>query len=331
MKILFRVDAGEGIGLGHFARSVSLANELKHRGHLIDFVCKESNFWKEKIDSGFPYPVSVLHKGNNEINFLKDKGYDLLYVDGNINYSLEESEGIKKYVPICMYQNLSDAKVFADVYILPSIHQNSNFFQDFENSTKVFQGLSYFTFNESLYSLKSIEVCSEITKIGVVTGGSDPRNILSGVYKLVENLESLDGIKFDFFLGESYLHKGSMPKSSVYRRFIPFDYRTITTCDLVICAFGVSTYEMMALGIPIISVGHQQSTSEAAQYLADQTESILHLGLYDQLSKASLQSAIDKMRKEQVRKFYSKKARGVVDLKGVSRVADIIESNFNAK
>lgn len=330
MNILFRVDAGDGIGLGHFARSVALAHELKQRGHFIHFVCKKSAFWTEKINSGFPWKVSFLDETNQETALVQKEEFDLLYVDGNISYSAEESAQIKRNVPICMYQNLTDAKVFADVYILPSIHQGDRFFEDFEPSTKVYQGLSYFTFNQSLYSLRSVEVHAKLKRIGVVSGGSDPKNILVGVYQLINQLRDLDSLNFVFFVGESYLHPKSLPTSTPLRSFVPFDYTSITSCDLVICAFGVSTYEMMALGIPVISVGHQQSTSEAAQYLADHTGSIYHLGLYDDVQGADIQSAIEKLSNEQVRKSYREKAKAVVDLNGIQRVVKIIETHFNA-
>lgn len=331
MKILFRVDAGDGIGLGHFARSVALANQLNQKGHDIYFVCQKSKFWISKIQSGFPWEVFFLEADKKEKELLKEGGFDLLYVDGNIAYTLQEVESIKEHVPICMYQNLTDSRVFADVFILPSIHQSNSFFEEFNPLTKVYQGLSYFTFNESLCSIKPISIKPQIQKIGVIAGGSDPKNILLTISQLIEESTEFGDIIFHFYFGESYLFKEKIPKNTSKSHFVSFDYDAILTCDLVICAFGVTTYELLALGIPTISLGHQESTSIAGKYLSENTQALLHLGLIDDLEGSSLCLAIHKMKSREVRKRYSEKAKSIVDLQGVNRVVELIESNFHAK
>lgn len=331
MKVLFRLDAGDEIGLGHFFRSVALARGLTNRGHQVFFTCKETHFWNQKIQEGFEWSVYFLNSERSETKLIDDLKCQLLFVDGNIEYSFENASKIKSLVPIIMYQNLTNSRVFADVYILPSIHQDGKFISKFNSTTKVYQGLEYFTFNERLYKFPSVRLNKNIRKIGVTSGGSDPRNVLIKVYDLVKNIENLHDFEFIFFFGENYLHHDKLPQNNSLCQFVSFNYHEILKCDLVISAFGVSSYELMALGMPIITLGHQESTSQAAEVLSNYTQSFMHLGIIDDLEESKIEDAISLMNSFETRVSNSERSIKFLDLNGIDRVVDIIENNYYAE
>lgn len=156
MKILFRVDAGGEVGLGHYYRSIALANKLAEKGHKIYFVHMASRFWSNEKSNNIPFQTFEVNslKHCNELSVIKEYSIDILYVDGIIEYNKQYMNQIKSYVKIVFYQNLSNSRSFSDIFILPSIHQKKEFFLDFGKRTQVYQGLKYFTFHDKVTSLK---------------------------------------------------------------------------------------------------------------------------------------------------------------------------------
>lgn len=331
MKILFRVDAGEEIGLGHYYRSIALANELELKGHHISFICTYSDFWKQTIEEGFSKPVFFLQTNGCEYEIISKHSFDALFVDGNIVYTIDEATKIKELVPLIMYQNLTESRFYADIYILPSIHQNASFFVNFSSKTKIFKGLQYFTFNEKIKTQKINRISREVSSIAITTGGSDPNNVLLSLYKLISIKNQFQDIQFTFFYGKNFMHKELIPDDVQNFDFKEFDMANIVKSDLVISAFGVTSYELLALGIPLICIGHQKSTADASDYLAEYSETFISLGIYNTLTSTKLNNTIKSLLGYDARKEFSKKAKILLDFKGVNRVANIIEKKSHER
>lgn len=331
-KILFRVDAGGKVGLGHFYRSYSLAKALTKSNFEIKFVYIKSSFWSDVIKT-FEFDTFALSADNaNEemVDLCVKEQVDILYVDGIISFLKENLDRLPKRCKVVFYQNISDSKHLSDVYILPSIHQTVSFFKKFDNQkTQIFQGLKYFTFNEKISKLpvKEVQLKSEVNKIGIICGGSDPKNVMMTLYKLID-FEKNKNISFSFFYGVNYMHKNTLPSKEIKNvSFLPFEMHQINSCDFLIAAFGVSTYEFMALGMPIISLGHQKSNAEASKVLSNETKSVYHLGVIDELTKKEVNFAIQTLvNNSEKRKLLSDNSKKNIDLKGIERIKKIIES-----
>ena len=329
-KILFRVDAGEKVGLGHFFRSYNLAQALAENAYSVTFVHAKSTFWNSIENFQFPHIELNGHNINNEtINICLDRQYDLLYVDSILDFEAKSFNKLKNSTKVIFYQNLSESRHLADVYILPSIHQQESYFLKFDKlKTQIYQGLEYFTFNAKLDKLvpKQINLNTDISEIGIICGGSDPRNVTGKLYDLIDFLK-WKNIVFNFYLGENYMHINSIPQTHYKNvNFLPYDMSLIHNNDLLIAAFGVSTYEFMALGMPIISIGHQESNTNASKVLKEKTDAIYHLGLIDLLESDILNRTIDKFVGDRtIRKLLSEKSKAILDLKGIERIVKIIE------
>jgi spore coat polysaccharide biosynthesis predicted glycosyltransferase SpsG len=334
-KILFRVDAGDEIGLGHFYRSINLAEELARNGHNIIFSFKPTKFWLEIIEAKFSFETKILSdesKYKSELEIIKDNDIDLLYVDGFINYEEKFIREIKKHgVGVIFYQNLTEAKKFADVYILPSIHQDKTFFLDFDSQTIIYFGLKYFTFSKDILKLDRKIPPKKLDSVGIIAGGSDPRNTLMRLNKLINQSDVLRNIKFTFYYGVNYLYKSEIRQYHDGNcKWEEFNYELILFEDLLISAHGVSTYEFLALGMPIISYGHQKQNAFSSNYLAKKTKSMVSLGIIDDVSKSDIEKTIHSFIDNPKRlEELSLTAIKNIDLKGLSRVVEIIE-NYNS-
>ncbi|WP_027076557.1 hypothetical protein [Maribacter antarcticus] len=329
-KILFRVDAGEKVGLGHFFRSYNLAQALAEKAYSVTFAHAKSTFWNSIKNFQFPHLELDGQNINNEtINICLNNQYDLLYVDGILDFETESFKKLKNRTKVIFYQNLSESRHFADIYILPSIHQEASYFLKFDKlKTKIYQGLEYFTFNAKINKLapKQINLNNDLSEIGIICGGSDPRNVTSKLYDLID-FPKWNTITFNFYLGENYMYSNSIPQPYFMNvNFLPYDMNVIYNSDLLIAAFGVSTYEFMALGMPIISIGHQESNAHASKVLNEKTKAIFHLGLIDLLKADTLNETIGELVNDTtIRKLLSEKSKVILDFKGIDRIVEIIE------
>lgn len=325
------MDAGEKIGLGHFHRSYSLALALKNKGCLVTFAHEKSSFWNLMKDFEFQHIELDSHDTNNNMFdiCLQDK-YRILYVDGILEFDEGNVEKLKGKTKLVFYQNIGQSRHLADVFILPSIHQEKHFFKNFNTAkTQVFQGLEYFTFNSKISELapKQITPNNTIKNIGIICGGSDPRNVMLSVFKLID-FNEWPTISFNFYYGDNYMHQNSIPKEYAKNAsFLSYDVKIISKNDVLIAAFGVSTYEFMALGMPIISVGHQEANAYASKILEEKTKSIYHLGLIDFLTKEVLNDTIGKFTSDHtISQKLSEKSKLLIDLKGIDRIVRIMEN-----
>jgi spore coat polysaccharide biosynthesis predicted glycosyltransferase SpsG len=186
--------------------------------------------------------------------------------------------------------------------------------------------LEYFTFNSVISELESKKVEKKVNRIGIISGGSDPKNTLMHIFDMI-NFDKFRKLDFFFHYGTDYLFKDSLSSvnhKNVYFRL--FNHQNIMRSDLLISAFGVTTYEFMTKGVPIISFGHQKSTANAANILAKETQSIISLGLIDNIKTDILNSKLGEVvRNHKLRKNLSVTAQNLIDLEGVNRVSKILE------
>ena len=327
-KLLFRVDAGDRVGLGHYYRSYNLALALKREGYLVVFIHKLSSFWAHLKLLEFDHITLSDSNSNNEmILYCKQENFWGLYVDGIIDFQ-EKDINLLKGIQVIFYQNLSNSRHFADVFILPSIHQNASFFKNFDKKrTQIYQGLEYFTFNAKLNQCNSKELTidHEINNIGIICSGSDPKNVMISIYDLID-FERWPNIFFNFYVGVNYLFEATIPQDSpINVKFVSYDLIKIASNDLLISSFGLSTYEFMSLGMPIISLGHQKTNTFASEYLAKKTDALIHLGFIDDISSEAINHSIKTLLDDKKLIInFSKKAKKLLDNKGIERIIEII-------
>ena len=364
MNILFRVDAGGATGLGHFYRSLNLAGILLSRGHRLWFCHLDSEFWKKEAEalfarycSGFALsetrdapvrdfsvqesrlPGSLRHfvlkpeRANEETLALIERWpVDLLYVDGNQEFSPELALRIKQQARLVFYQNLSASRKLADLYILPSIHQGIEFFSDFSLQTRVARGLDYTMFHPELAQVRpKSRQRIKWQSLALSAGGSDPANTLLRLYGMLKTLDALPA-RLLFFYGKDYMHHKEIPADiPAGWEFRPFSHQEILQQDALLTAFGVSAYEFLYLGMPLLAYGHQESTAHASGFLAGQSQAFVNLGNIEELEPARLQEAIDRLGQYAFRRELSQKARALMDLRGPERVAGLLEETYNSR
>ncbi|WGK64723.1 hypothetical protein [Croceiramulus getboli] len=145
MNILFRVDAGEKVGLGHFYRAVGLARFLSRSGHTVQFVHRSSSFWSALKEFEFDrYSFSEQYCDQEMIRLCNDLNCDVLFIDAIITFKPHIFDSLNKQIKTFFYQNISSSRHLCDVFILPSIHQDASFFLHFLTQPKFIKAWSMF-------------------------------------------------------------------------------------------------------------------------------------------------------------------------------------------
>ena len=296
IKIVFRVDSGNHIGIGHLMRCLTLAYEFKAQGHDIYFVTKNhEGFLKDAIPS--LYKVFVLGGGcktklsdemkNNYHSWLGESweedlkktnevlqeitNVDLVVVD---HYSLDEKYEKELYCrKILVIDDLMNREHYCDYLLDQNTSANVKTYKSLtrQKETLFFLGPQYALLKRdfSLFREQSIKRRSDsfkIKKILVFFGGGDIGNdCLRLAHTLT--LKELDLYNFTFILKREHpsfddlsLWAKKYPKSVTLYSFVENMAEVISEHDFFIGAGGATSWERICLGIPsaIIAVADNQ-------------------------------------------------------------------------
>lgn len=336
MKIIFRVDAYPEIGLGHFVRSHAIALKLKHKFKIE--VIFAGTYSKEIVLQLKKSDVTILQHIKNEkeetfINrILNNAGANLLFIDNLYPYSKDQIFSIKEKTRLILFHNLCEGRFYANAFILPSEHHPEEIINDIrwqQNPVKFYHGFDYIPINEKIQQLKSrhIEIQNS-SGISITTGGSDPKGIMLKLLDWI-NIKEFSDIKFKALPGEAFIKKEELnamkPHLSDNIQFKAFSYENLLESSLIISTFGVTSYELIYLGIPFISVSHAENNAKGSRILSDKMPIIKDLGHIDHLRpeifKKSLKESLkDKNLFSSFRQISGK----LMDGNGINRIIEII-------
>ncbi len=191
-----------------------------------------------------------------------------------------------------MLQTLCDGTYESDVFIFPAAHLKDEILRSHrwvENNVSVFSGFDYVIINDELRlrsAQKALEKRGETRSVVITTGGSDPEGVL---FKIIEWVCScpLKDLNIKVLVGENFLRRKDLASVSNHLPaqidLEPFDYKRLVESDVAISTFGSSTYELLYLGVPVLSIGHAPTNDEAGKNLSSKIDSVRHLGLYSEI------------------------------------------------
>ena len=316
-----RVDAGGDVGLGHFYRSLNLADSLSLRGHKVIFISEKSSFWECKRDR-IPFKHYFRSKSIHELILVKIESIDVFYCDGIIKYNVDYLQNLRTQCLCISYQNYAANVEYFDVLIFPTpIFEHYNIPK--ETNLRIYEGFKYFLCKKSIKNLPSADIKKEIKNIGIISGGSDCSNTAGEIALKIKNLIGSE-MNMTVFIGNDNVHEDFFTTNKIQSD--KYNELSILQMDLVVSAFGVSTYEMLLLGIPVIAYAHKPSNLLALTAVKKffQFESV---GLIDKVSEESLQISLEKMMSQEAREKASRQAMKMLDVFGIDRIMEIIENN----
>jgi len=339
VKILFRVDAGSNVGLGHLIRSIAIARKLKdnYNETEIFFLTRNNQITTDLLSQNeFQY---ILQEKESEETFITDAVknilVDVLFIDKLYPYQPEFIRKIQKHTHVCMFHNLCDGAFECDQFILPASHFSDKVLQDKRWTTgkvKLYEGFPFVVLNDKILALKrKSNINTDPMHIVLTTGGSDHKGIMIQLLEYLLDFNEIENIKITALIGEDFSHHDELEKLrgrlSCIFTVRPFNYSDLPKADLAINTFGVSTYELIYLGIPTMSIGHAKQNARGSYIFAKKYGFTYDLGLFEDLTKHNFLNTLNTLITDPTNlKKMQNKSLGIIDGFGAKRVAKLIHT-----
>ncbi len=283
-KILFRADAGAGIGYGHFIRTLALADMLKDDFECIFYTSEPTPYQVAQMEEVCPFVVlEEKYKFHQFLDFLN--GNEIVVID-NYFYATDYQRKIRdKGCKLVCIDDLHDKHYVADLIINQAINVTP---QDYscEEYTRFAIGLRY-----SLLRKPFFDACKErekkmplMTKGGVdvivAFGGSDYFNLTSQVILSIIDMDFIHSILA--IVGDSFSYNKKFESTKVsYRKNLSAKEIAdlFSSYDVAILPASTMMNEAFACGIKVIG-GYYVQNQENDYYAFMHANMILGVGNY---------------------------------------------------
>ena len=334
---MVRCDGSPEIGLGHVVRCVALADELHHEhGWQIMFVMREGplafEVVKEKgylvedpITCGPPVPYGVW------LQQLSDKvGAQILILDVREDFPRAAVQAFRNQgLLVVTLDDPTDRRLETDLAFYPPIPQLKK--MDWAGFTgQLHSGWEWVVLRRE-FSSQPPKPANSPPKILVSMGGSDPAGMTLKAVSALERLhQNFTGV---IILGQGFRQLQALEHSLdrarhsfEVRRNVTRIWEEMAQADLAIGSFGVTAYELAAMGIPALLLSLTSDHAESASAFSAEGMAV-NLGVHEQVSENALAEEIAKLLEDRPRRVsMGRKARETIDGAGAARVVRVITS-----
>lgn len=261
------VDGGQKMGMGHVQQSLSLARYLAAEAEITFLTKSDKAVAARFLASGFP---SIRLKDDAQIlERLRLAVPDVILFD-KIDVSEALARNIRQSLPssLVIFTNLTDANRHAHMAVTADIGSGFKNIRYVDESTGTlhFFGPKYWILRPEFHEYQKLDKCvaTVLKRILLIFGGSDPSNLTTTALRyLIESGQKLD---LDVILGSHYGFDAELsgileaPEYadaviSVHRN-VPNVAELMYKADLVLASPGLSAFEALCTGTPVIVVPH---------------------------------------------------------------------------
>jgi len=314
MRFIFRADASREIGTGHVMRSSVLAEEAISRGYECIFVGEISGLdWVANriADMGFAQVVA------DSDSFDPDSNSDVLILD---SYSISTSDAFiskKKWKLVMSVCDEITPKYDVDIELCPSLELTSAK----HVASIVLSGPEYILIRSGIEKSKRTVALGELTKVLIFGGGSDPFGFVREISSVVNSMDL--NLEIHIFSDEEIPNILSLgliqhPLGSALDP-------VAGDVDVVLTTASTSSLECVAREIPtgvVCAVDNQEGCFEQLGRLG--YASLVGMRDRDGVWNFDVESIMELLGSQGKRNSLREATRGLIDLKGASRVIDFL-------
>ena len=328
-KILIRVDGSKKIGLGHVYNMLTILHYFRNEQILIVMNNKNklgsSKFKEQK------YKVKFFQNYSELIEIISNFQPDIIFND-ILNTKTNYMKKIKKMsLMIINFEDLGQGRAYADLVFNPIFNKKKML-------TKEFYGGKFACVRDEFRMWTSNILRKDVKKILISFGGTDPTQITTKIFKVIENL-SLRNIDFIIMLGFGFEHKKEIKKDASHLIKNGFTIKLIEKSDLLakyiryvdfaIVSNGRTVFEVASMQVPILSVA-VNDREKSHTFVRDEK-----IGKHINYNPASftkeLSCNIEHLLEYKNRKNFKSKLKKLELLYGVEKVIDIINNEFELR
>lgn len=339
MRLWILTDGNDRIGFGHVMRCIALAQSAKEM-QMEPFFLVESNMAAELVLK-YGFECSCLADSNRNHGdpfFLEEicdristKKQGPLLIDG-YQYSSFLKKSLSERFFTVYFDDMDMSHGIGNI----TINYSPNY-QEFSYGSKTAEqgyllGITYFPLRNELKSSTEKKVAKNVRNILVLTGGSQLVQGEDFVTVLSEQLKVKD-VQNMRFIGNAF-NQGDFIKNEISIECRPFsneieeDYQW---ADLIVTACGITIFEIMYLGIPMICFQLADNQKENLKFV-EQSQLAWVAGnlVYDkERTFAAIIEGIELLCSDYAkREFMSEAGRRIVDGQGSVRILSCVKEQY---
>lgn len=322
------------IATGHVMRCLSIADGLKEKGIKSVFISADDNS-KELVNSkGYELIVLGTSWDNMEEEIpvlrrvIKTNRIEKIIIDSY--YATKRYLGeISKLTNTVYIDDLNRRDLCVNTILAYTIYADENRYKSIykQHQTEILIGPKYVPLRKEFQDISKKIINKNIENVLVLSGGSDPYNIIEKCVDLLidEGVLSINGI-----CGKYAEHNDRLKeKYKEYKNIKIIDSVTnikelMLGADFCVSAAGSTLYELCACGTPTVSYTMADNQLENAEVFSKK-QIIPYIGDVRNTSiNDELRKQLNKLHDDYYRKELSEKMQLVVDGKGAERIADLI-------
>lgn len=338
--MLIRCDGSSKLGLGHIIRCLALGMELRDtHGIGLCFALGEDGVGAEMVRRHY-FPVDIRPAGIDEEGWIESliQRFDPEALILDIRTDLGRTalhRWRQSGVGLAVIDDPSDRRLEGDMVFYPPTPQVE------EMDWSGFTGQRYTGWEWVLLRRQFARQGWDTRKSSyplsptllVSMGGSDPANL---TFKALEALDRLDGeFQSVVVLGPGFLHKVDLARwiASARRQYLlHFNVREMADlmagADLAVGSFGVTAYELAAMGVPAIHLCLTEDHAKAAVAMTKAGIAV-SLGLHSQVTNGDISNAVSELLNDpDKRNRMGTHAIRLIDGNGAKRIAEKIDQKF---
>ena len=343
-NILFRCDGSPEIGLGHITRCLALADEL-HEVHncRITFAMRTGPLGTQMVEKkGYKSIVSQENDRTFDYgNWLNEcvKKADARAIVFDVRDGLARAvvkELRDNGIFIVTIDDPEDKRLEADMAFCPPVPQVKQI--DWTGFTgELFVGWEWVIlrkeFSTTPCSLPPAP-CSKIPRMLVTMGGSDPQAMTIKAVKALEQLD--DSFEAIVVLGAGFQHKKQLDDLlSDCRHYFEVQENVKNMAELMaqshfaVASFGVTAYELAAMGVPAIYLCLTEDHAESASAFVEEGMAIL-LGIFTQVNAGIITREINNiLNNKSLLSELTANTRKHIDGQGAIRIALMVANSHS--
>lgn len=358
-SVIFRVDSGNIIGIGHLMRTLTLAEEFKKKCSKIIFICNKhkGNLNQLVLDRGFELIELEVDDtiSNNHNTWLTRKNLEdsiicreklshidienRLYIVDHYSIGQEWSSSLRfKNNRIVFIDDMADRSLDCDLLINQTLNFDEGKYRNLTNCKKLI-GSKYTILRKEFLECKEnaikIRKKNSLDNVLIMMGGSDQFNITGHILQNLKEYFEKNFKSITVVIGFASEHYKAVEdlknKYSIPVKLIRQSNRIselMLESDIVFGAAGGSCWERAVLGLPSYIISFSDNQTQIAENL-ESSGAIKYLGDFRKIKKLELQEILESNEitkdnyQEIVKKNYS-----ICDGLGCRRIIKEIDSLF---
>ena len=335
-RIVFRVDGGAEIGMGHVYRSLAIADELCSISSAdVQFLMSADHPEGVKRVSGAGYTVRVLSDGGVDAAVEAIQEYSPnIVVNDRPFLEKDYLEALARLgaSTVNLVDTLEDIEKPAEItsMIIATMRVDQLELEDF------YGGPEYAILRES-FAGAAKPVRADARQVVISFGGSDPQGLTLKVLRALDALDSLDKTKSELgvkaILGPAFSYGQELGELLPKLHYQPILLENVehmaeilSEADLVFCAGGMTVYEIAALGVPGIVMCQNAREVRRMEHFS-RSGSVEHLGLGTEVEEKRITEAAEALLANETRRRAMSESGGkLVDARGAQRVAEVVKN-----